>query len=46
MKPDQAEISLLPAPDLVEERRKSFEPVALGSLSVLTDRVSGNIGIP
>ena len=30
----------------MEERRKSFEPVALGSLSVLTDRVSGNIGNP
>ncbi|MCK1480608.1 hypothetical protein IVB27_39260 [Bradyrhizobium sp. 197] len=45
-KSDQAEISLLAAPDLIEERRKSFEPVALGSLSILTDRVSGNIGIP
>ncbi|MCS3498299.1 hypothetical protein M2189_002743 [Bradyrhizobium japonicum] len=46
LKPEEVEISLLPAPDLVGERRKAFEPIALGSLSVRTEGISGNIGVP
>ncbi|WP_354264814.1 hypothetical protein [Bradyrhizobium sp. GM2.2] len=46
LKTDRAEISLLPSPELVGDRRKEFEPIALGTLDVRTDVIYGNIGIP
>ncbi|WP_271557606.1 hypothetical protein [Bradyrhizobium sp. CCBAU 45394] len=45
-KTDRVEISLLPSPELVEEKRKELTPIALGSLSLGPDGVLGNIGIP
>lgn len=46
LKADRVEISLLPSPELVEEKRKELTPIALGSLSLGPDGVLGNIGIP
>ncbi|GAB9109801.1 hypothetical protein [Bradyrhizobium diazoefficiens] len=46
LKTDRVEISLLPSPELVEEKRKELTPIALGSLSLGPDGVLGNIGIP
>lgn len=46
LKTDKTEISLLPSPELVTDRRKGFEPVALGTLDVRGDMIYGNIGIP
>ncbi|WP_199751468.1 hypothetical protein [Bradyrhizobium sp. RP6] len=46
LRTDRVEISLLPSPELVEEKRKELAPIALGSLSLGPDGVLGNIGIP
>ena len=46
LKTDRVEISLLPSPELVEEKRKELTPIALGWLSLAPDCVLGNIGIP
>lgn len=46
LKADRVEISLLPSPELMEEKRKELTPIALGSLSLGPDGVLGNIGIP
>lgn len=42
---DRVEISLLTSPELITDRRKELEPVALGSLAARPDGISGNIGI-
>jgi len=46
LKTDRVEISLLPSPGLVEEKRKELTPIALGSLGLGPEGVLGNIGIP
>lgn len=46
LKSDRAEISLLPSPELIQDKRKDFEPIAVGSLDARTDMIYGNIGIP
>jgi len=42
----RAEITLLPSFDLDGDRRKDLRPIALGSLGLGQDGISGNIGIP
>ena len=46
LKTAQVEVSLLPASDMEEERRKDLKRIALGSLEAYPDRIDGNIGIP
>jgi hypothetical protein len=46
LKTDRVEISLLPTHDMGEEKRKAYEPIALGSLEALPDLIRGSIGIP
>jgi hypothetical protein len=46
LKTDRVEVSLLPTNDMSEEKRKAYEPIALGSLEALPDLIRGSIGIP
>jgi hypothetical protein len=46
LKTDRVEVSLLPTHDMSEEKRKDYEPIALGSLEALPDLIRGSIGIP
>ncbi|HMJ27624.1 MAG TPA: hypothetical protein VK512_02780 [Xanthobacteraceae bacterium] len=46
IKTDQVEVSLLPTSDMSEEKRKGYEPIALGSLEAIPDMIRGSIGIP
>jgi hypothetical protein len=39
-------VSLLPTNDMSEEKRKAYEPIALGSLHALLGIIRGPIGIP
>jgi hypothetical protein len=46
LKTDRVEVSLLPTNDMSEEKRKAYEPIALGSLEALPGVIRGSIGIP
>jgi hypothetical protein len=46
LKTDWVEISLLPTNDMSEEKRKGYEPIALGSLDAQLGIIRGSIGIP
>jgi hypothetical protein len=46
LKTDRLEVSLLPTNDMSEEKRKAYEPIALGSLHALLGIIRGPIGIP
>lgn len=46
LKTDRVEISLLPTNDMSEEKRKGYEPIALGSLDAQPGIIRGSIGIP
>jgi hypothetical protein len=46
LKTDRVEVSLLPTNDMSEEKRKAYEPIALGSLDALPGIIRGSIGIP
>jgi hypothetical protein len=43
---NRVEVSLLPTSSMSEEKRKDYEPLALGSLDVYPGRIAANIGIP
>jgi hypothetical protein len=46
LKTDSVEVSLLPTTDMGEEKRKAYEPIALGSLNAMPGIIRGSIGIP
>jgi hypothetical protein len=46
LKTDRVEVALLPTTDMSEEKRKNYEPIALGSLDALPGLIRGSIGIP
>jgi hypothetical protein len=46
LKTGMAEVSLLPTGDMSEEKRKDYEPLALGSFDAYPNRIAASIGIP
>jgi hypothetical protein len=46
LKTDRVEVSVLPTSDMSEDKRKNYEPIALGSLDALPGIIRGSIGIP
>jgi hypothetical protein len=46
LKTDCVEVSLLPTIDMSEEKRKAYEPIALGSFDIYPGIIRGSIGIP
>jgi hypothetical protein len=46
LKAERVEVSLLPTFDMSEEKRKDYEPIALGSLESYPDRITASLGIP
>ncbi|MGY4330151.1 hypothetical protein ACVWWG_004568 [Bradyrhizobium sp. LB7.2] len=43
---DQITISLFPSTNLLEERRKDLNPIAVGSIESYPDRLDGRLSIP